>query len=442
MSILRARPLAVCWMLLPLLMLLALGASSGLDGSDTPALAPASMGGLHPSDGPDADVRIQVEPERVRFFIMLNLAFVDEIVDVAREADDDLHPVEAPWVREALLEFFQKENQVEINGQLVEPVDVGFEMLEPDLTLLPLFPRMGKKALVKLQLVLDYPAETDPRRVRMVWGAYPPDLAVGSEGFMPTVTIRAQLFSGGIVSPVEFIEEEPEFTWHATGETATDRMLAVPETVPPERLQWPMISSILALAGVIVLFQRRFDGRAWVTMFMTFGAAFLLRPYARYELPIVVGGAALPDAIEAEEIFLPLHANVYRAFDYTAESDIYDALARSVDGDLLDELYEQVYRGLIQQEQGGAVSRVQEVRPLDVAVGAIGRIPVDGRLGFTVNARWQIDGRVTHWGHSHDRTNEYHARYAVVQTEDGWRIGGSQILSSQTVSATPEGAGG
>ena len=137
-----------------------------------------------------------------------------------------------------------------------------------------------------------------------------------------------------------------------------------------------------------------------------------------------------------------MHANVYRAFDYTAESDIYDALARSVDGSMLDELYEQVYRGLIQQEQGGAVSRVQEVRPLDLEVVAIGELPDDGRLGFLVDARWQVDGRVTHWGHSHDRTNEYRARYAVVQTDAGWRIGGSQILESLTVSATPEGAGG
>lgn len=438
MSILRARPQAVCWMLLPLLLLLALGADSGLGGPETSAPADS----VHPSDGPDADVRIQVEPERVRFFIMLNLAFVDEIVDVAREADDDLHPVEAPWVREALLEHFQTVNQVEINGERVAPIDAGFEMLEPDLTLLPLFPRMGKKALVKVQLVLDYPATADPRRVRMVWGAYPPDLAVGSPGFMPTVTIRAQLFSGGIVSPVEFIEEEPEFTWHATGKTAADLMLAVPETVPPEHLQWPLISSILGLAGIIVLLQRRFDGRGIVQAVLALGLAIVLLPYGRVTLPIESGGAALPDQAEAEQIFLPLHANVYRAFDYTAESDIYDALAQSVDGSLLDELYEQVYRGLIQQEQGGAVSRVQEVRPMEVAVGAIGRIPEDGRLGFTVDARWQIDGRVTHWGHSHDRTNEYRARYAVVQTPEGWRIGGSQILESQTISATPEGAGG
>lgn len=398
--------------------------------------------GLHPSDGPDADVRIQVEPDRVRFFIMLNLAFVDEVVDVAREAEDDLHPVEAPWVHEALVEHFAKVNTVEIDGQPVAPIDAGFELLEPDLTLLPLFPRMGKKALVKVQFVLDYPCETAPSRVGMVWGAYPDDLAVGGPGYMPTVTIRAQLFSGGIVSPVEFSKDEPGFTWHASGETAIDRMLAVPESVLPQYLQYPILSSVLALAALILLFRERFAARALAGGATLVIAAILLRNTATVEVPYQIGGPDLPSPAEAEAIFTPLHANVYRAFDYTAESDIYDALARSVDGELLGELYEQVYRGLIQQEQGGAVSRVQEVRPLQVTVGAIGRIPDDGRLGFTVHARWQIDGRVTHWGHSHDRTNEYAANYSVVQTEQGWRIGGSQILESQTISATPEGAGG
>lgn len=420
-------------MLLPLLLFLALGAD----------VAPHGAGERrHPSDGPDADVRIQVEPERVRFFVMLNLAFVDEIVDVAREADDDLHPVEAPWVREALLEHLLATNEVEINGTVIEPVDAGFELLEPELTLLPLFPRMGKKALVKVQLVLDYPVEEAPKRVRMVWGSYPPDLAVGSPGFMPTVTIRAQLYSGGLVSPVEFTEDEPEFTWHATGKTAADLMLPVPQAVAPEYLQYPLLASVLGLAALIVVLRGRLSGPSLAQGLAMGLVAFLVRDVGRVQLPFEVGGASLPSMAEAEEIFLPLHANVYRAFDYTSESDIYDALAHSVDGVMLDELYEQVYRGLIQEEQGGAVSRVQEVRPLEVEVGAIGQIPGDGRLGFTVDARWQVDGRVTHWGHSHDRTNEYRAEYAVVQTDEGWRIGGSQILESATISATPEGAGG
>ncbi len=53
--------------------------------------------------------------------------------------------------------------------------------------------------------------------------------------------------------------------------------------------------------------------------------------------------------------------NVYRGFDYRNERDIYEALAQSVQGELLTDLYLKIKRGLIMQEQGGAVARVKEV---------------------------------------------------------------------------------
>lgn len=424
-SILRAGPAAVCSMFwLPLLLLVC----SGL------------TGGNHPSDGPDTDVVIHVEPDRVRFFIEMNLAFIDEIVDVPREADDDLHPVEAPWVREALIETFTDKLGVVIDGQPIAPVDAGFQLFEPDLSFLPLYPKMGKKALVKMQLTLDFPVAEPPQQVAIKWGHYPRDLAISSPGFEPPMKVVANLFASGIQTMIEFTVEEPGFTWHATGETATDLMLPVPTALAAQPLRWPLATSIIVLAGLISVVLHRFRLRGWVTAAACLLVGFFVRDQLVIDVPILVSAPDLPSVTEAEEIFVPLHANVYRAFDYTAESDIYDALALSVDGDLLEELYGQVYRGLIQQEQGGAVSRVQEVRPLQVVVGEIGAI--DGQPGFAVDARWQVDGRVTHWGHSHDRTNEYAARYTVVQTQAGWRIGGSQILESRTVSATPEGAGG
>jgi len=63
-----------------------------------------------------------------------------------------------------------------------------------------------------------------------------------------------------------------------------------------------------------------------------------------------------------EAVAESLLRNVYRAFDYHSESDIYDTLARSVHGELLADLYLKIKQGLIMQEQGGAVARVQAVK--------------------------------------------------------------------------------
>jgi hypothetical protein len=398
-------------------------------------------GPKHPQDGPDADVRIHVEADRVRFFIMLNLAFVDEIVDIAREDESALHPAEYNWYRKGLYDYFHDTNRVVIDGLEVTPVESGFEALPADLSMLPLFPRMGRRALAKVQLVLDYPVKMAPKQVKIFWGSFPPDRAIGDDTFMPSVTIRAQIFAEGIASDITFTEEEPENVWHNSGRTATDLFLAIPEAPVPQVFSFPLLAvAIGALSFTFLLraLRRRRPRMLALSVIALIGAIFT-RDYWVVELDLLGSSAQLLSPAQAEAVFLPLHSNIYRAFDYTAESDIYDALAQSVDGPLLDNLYNQVYRGLIMQDQGGAVSRVSAVRPIQTDIESVGVIPEDGRNGFDVRIRWQVDGRVTHWGHSHERTNEYLARYTVVQTDDGWRIGGSQMLEQQRVSATPEG---
>ena len=55
-----------------------------------------------------------------------------------------------------------------------------------------------------------------------------------------------------------------------------------------------------------------------------------------------------------------------------------------------------------------------------------------------MSATWQVDGRVTHWGHAHDRTNEYDGRFTVAAEQGGWRIHDAEITRQERVdSAAP-----
>jgi hypothetical protein len=109
--------------------------------------------------------------------------------------------------------------------------------------------------------------------------------------------------------------------------------------------------------------------------------------------------------------------NVYRAFDYHSESDIYDALARSVHGDLLADLYLKIKRGLIMQEQGGAVAQVRDVKIMQIE-------PLAGqnKNGFSERVTWQVEGTVEHWGHIHTRVNEYSADFEIEPSDGAWKI--------------------
>lgn len=109
--------------------------------------------------------------------------------------------------------------------------------------------------------------------------------------------------------------------------------------------------------------------------------------------------------------------NVYRAFDYHNESDIYDALARSVAGDLLADLYLKIKQGLIMQEQGGAVARVQSVKVVKTELAEGG-----GEDGFAEHVTWQVEGTVEHWGHIHLRVNEYAADLEIKPVDGSWEI--------------------
>ena len=142
--------------------------------------------------------------------------------------------------------------------------------------------------------------------------------------------------------------------------------------------------------------------------------------------------AAIPQVTDAEarELSLTLLRNLYRAFDYHTESDVYDALAHSVDGQLLAALYLRVQQGLSMQEQGGAVARVQEVRLVDSHVVSSAS-NADGLLQLVVQCRWRVTGTVEHWGHIHTRENEYQALLTMGAKPDTWKITAYDVLDER-----------
>lgn len=106
-------------------------------------------------------------------------------------------------------------------------------------------------------------------------------------------------------------------------------------------------------------------------------------------------------------------------------------------GELLADLYRQIYTGLILEEEGGAVARVQALRHLETDIEQIGVFGEEQAPGFLARSRWQVDGKVTHFGHSHERTTEQLAQFTVSQVGGEWSITGDKILESRVLGAKP-----
>jgi hypothetical protein len=132
------------------------------------------------------------------------------------------------------------------------------------------------------------------------------------------------------------------------------------------------------------------------------------------------------DDERAGAIVQALLHNVYRAFDFRAEETIYDVLDRSVAGDLLTRIYLETRRGLELQSQGGARAKVKQIELLDIGAEDRG-----GDRGFAAHCKWNVAGSVGHWGHIHQRTNQYEADFEVRPIDGEWKITGMEILQEE-----------
>ena len=400
---------------------------------------------LHPQDGPHVDVRIRIEPERVVIRLEMNLVFLDQVVDFPRETPDRISELEFEALPELLDEFFSENHPVMIDGVRVLPTIERLQVNDPDLTLLPLFPVSGEQGLRKVRFEVIYPAKQPPTRVDFEWSTFPPDILLDAED-PPNLKIAADLLVNRMRTPLVFTEEERGYTWHEGDGSIEERMLAVPGAPEPDVIEIPMATLLLLMLGGLFLvvglwmMAKRERAAPLVVAVVADGVLFGLAA-TLYVLGIgmfeIRSDPPLPTAESAREIFTPLHANIYRAFDYVDESDIYDALAQSADGPFLDTLYRTIFRSLVMEEEGGAVARVARVTPLEIEVEEIG-VGDDDRVAFTVNCFWQVDGVVSHWGHTHARSNQYRARWGVARTPVGWRLTGSRILAQDRVDAEDE----
>ncbi len=134
--------------------------------------------------------------------------------------------------------------------------------------------------------------------------------------------------------------------------------------------------------------------------------------------------------LQAEQLFQQLHSKIYQAFEATGESDIYDTLAKGLEGPFLDEVYNEVTDAT--SADGGEASRfdIRRVKPLETVV-----LPRDnaGQEQFSVRFRWRVYGVVTHHGHTHARVNQYEAEYHVQHNGQAWRITESQSSENKRV---------
>jgi hypothetical protein len=155
----------------------------------------------------------------------------------------------------------------------------------------------------------------------------------------------------------------------------------------------------------------------------------LLYPFLRVPLarPAVLAPKITDD--KAVGLLSNLLKNVYRAFDFREEDDVYDRLATSVNGDLLTDIYLQSRKSMVVTQAGGAQGKVKDIDILDVSIKHLD----DRALALLFHSKWTAMGSVGHWGHIHTRKNQYEANITVEPVDGVWKITDLELLEEKRI---------
>ncbi|HSI65239.1 MAG TPA: hypothetical protein VLE43_19085 [Candidatus Saccharimonadia bacterium] len=243
---------------------------------------------------------------------------------------------------------------------------------------------------------------------------------------VPVTVIYGPTMEAGMVLSTK----APASVWKNEGRIPPAPPLAKVPMVDAVRVNVPV--SVLSCALVLVValvwgWRSSKKGLAGVkapAAFAVIGCvlALLVAPGASWSARLSPGKT--PTQEEAGKILDALLRNTYRAFDQSSESAIYDVLARSVDGDLLEKLYLQTVRALTLEGQDGTRVKVTQ---LAVIVDRV--LPHED--GFIAEGQWTAVGTVGHWGHLHQRVNRYTAKLTVEPIGNAWKITGLEVLEER-----------
>ena len=361
---------------------------------------------------------IYVEPYEVRKEIIARPRTLQKFVDLGLEGLDTI-PVEIQDdLKRKAAEFLREHHKVVIDGEEITPELARINFLERTLTTSRVIDppiELDINSAI-LGAIFVYPTvEPLPQNVTMDWDLFDnqiqmiPVAAVDQAGALPT-----------FLEPDFAVLEWQNFLRFP--ELPTLQAILPPPTVLEKASYYLRWLFLLAVAWSFRwAWQRTRDQPSGRTQ----AVGLVIVVVALAAGSFWLGQAGKPSAESSAEIVSGLLHNIYRAFDFRSEEDIYDVLDKSVSGDLLAKIYLETRRGLELANQGGARAKVKDIEVVDLAT----RTGENG--GFIANATWNVAGSVGHWGHVHQRRNRYQAELDIQPVDGVWKLTGLEILQEE-----------
>ena len=375
---------------------------------------------------------IYIEPNEIRHEILIPLATLKTILPIKSRDASFIEIDEQDAIRTLIKDWLRDENPVTINGSHVMPEFSRIDFYGLDLRDFATQAAEQKVSLAsgRVGIILRYQTPDDAvRDATITWEKYYSTMNKVQSVVIsyPDRTDRFQFsrYNKAIDNVLK---------WTCDPDSLPQPIESVPAIIAPgPKMMIPVASLICLAIGIGSLRISKRPLRLLVS-----GVSLILAIAVSRSVGFTIDHPWQKPAElsqdQATAIFQKLHQGVYRSLDFGSEDRVYDVLATSVNGPLLETLYLQLHQSLEMKEQSGAVARIQSINyeSGEVTPRQSASIPWPG---FEYHSTWTVAGTVEHWGHIHERRNRFDAGFIIEPCDGQWKITRMDIADQQQISA-------
>ncbi len=365
---------------------------------------------------------VYIEPYEVRHEILIRIRDLADFIDLDLTQTKSFQPEVLESIKNQAINYFKQKPQMIIDGNIVTPIVNRVDFLETDQKGIFQVKQNSQKlelnsAIIGLELV--YTVESFANQVIINWDIFNQKITK-----IPTITTDP---AGSF--PYNLTPDDRVLVWN---NSLTNYVIPQVEYLPvANQFNLPLgliILISLSIFSLIIIRKHQPKNKPIkkhyyaIPIFFLFVGIFICQfsQIKLGKLQFILGEVSEE---EATVIFSHLLKNVYRAFDFREESDIYDKLAISLDGNLLTDIYLQTKKSMELENQGGAVATIKKVEVTEVKKEAYSS---QGKAAF--RTKWIASGTLEHWGHSHNRQNQYDAILTLSPVNHVWKITDIELL--------------
>ena len=350
---------------------------------------------------------LYVDPYEVRHEVLVRVKDLDHWMDMGYGIDDKILIADQQKLKDTVADFLKVHNIVTIDGRQLEPIVDRVHWVKWSLSGIQILevPEDMDYSTAVIGVIFAYPHDSIAQEVDINWDLFNdritqvPNVATDPAGPMP-YTLQPD---DNILVWKNYLKKYKLPTISEAG-------------IAPLKVSMLKIFGILLLAAGLLIYFRNKKKTIGLIVILIAAIIFISGFKFNHKVDIPFLKQTTFSKPEASQLVSQLLKNTYRAFDFREESDIYDKLAVSNDGELLTEVYIQTKKGMVLENQGGLQVKIKDLEVIEVD-----EIESE-KEGLSYKAQWIVSGDVGHWGHIHRRINQYSAILNIRNVDGVWKL--------------------